>query len=128
MTSNNQLFHKDCIHIYSPCQLCDNLINQLMLVDLDADTMVTLALHLKQEQLDAMTYGDNYIPILPKFAIYCTCISHGCELLHIMTEVLGVKTMLRDAKLLAKFFTQMTSVTNDQHDGIFLPTKEQPTS
>ncbi len=82
---------------------CDNLVNQLMLVDLNADTVVTLALHLKQEQLDAMINGDDYITILPEFALYCAHISHGHELSCITTKVLGVKTALRDAKLLIKF-------------------------
>jgi len=75
-----------------------------MLVELDAETVVNLAPHLKQEQLDAMTNGDDYIPILPEFAIYRTQISHGHELLHVTTKVLGVKTAPKDAKLLTKFF------------------------
>jgi len=48
------------------------LIDQLMLVELDADTAVNLAPHLKQEQIDAMSNGDDYIPILPEFVIYRT--------------------------------------------------------
>ncbi len=99
----------------------DHLVNQLMLVDIDAETAVTLAPHLKQAQLDAMTNGDDYIPILPEFAIYRTRISHGRDPSRVSTEVLGVKTTPRDAKLLTEFFARMASVTVDQRDGIFLP-------
>jgi len=99
----------------------DTLVNQLMLVDIDAATAVNLAPHLKQAQLDAMTNGDDYIPILPEFVIYRTRISHGRDTSRTTTEVLGVKTAPRDAKLLTEFFTRMASVTNDQRDGLFLP-------
>ena len=37
----------------------DHLTSLLMLVDIDADTAVNLAPHLKSEQLDAMTNGDD---------------------------------------------------------------------
>jgi len=92
----------------------DNLVNQLMLVDIDAETAVNLAPHLKQAQLDTMTNGDDYTPILPEFTVYRTHISHGHDPSHVTTEVLGVKTTPRDAKLLTKFFTRMASVTDDQ--------------
>jgi len=97
------------------------LINQLMLVKLDADTAVNLAPHLKQEQIDAMSTGDDYIPIPPKFVIYRTRISHGHEPSRVTTDVLGVKTAPKDAKLLTEFLVRLASVTNDQRDGIFLP-------
>ncbi len=97
------------------------LIDQLMLVELDADTAVNLALHLKQEHFDAMSNGDDYIPILPEFVIYRTRISHGREPLHVTTDVLGVKTAPKDAKLLTEFLVRLVSVTNDQRDGIFIP-------
>jgi len=96
----------------------NNLVNTLMLAAINA---VNLAPHLKQAQLDAMTNGDDYIPILPEFVIYCTRISHGRDPSCVTTKVLGVKTMPRDAQLLTKFFTQMASITDDQQDGLFLP-------
>jgi len=43
----------------------DHLVSQLLLVDIDADTAVKLAPHLKQAQLNAMSNGDDYVPILP---------------------------------------------------------------
>jgi len=48
-----------------------------MLVDIDADMAITLTPHLKLAQLEAMTNGDNYVPILPDFEIYCTHLTHG---------------------------------------------------
>jgi len=45
----------------------EDLINQLLLIDIDATTAVKLAPHLKEAQLDVMSNGDEYIPILPNF-------------------------------------------------------------
>jgi len=47
-----------------------HLVNQLMLVEIDAETVIELAPHMKQNQLDAMSNGDDFIPILPEFEIY----------------------------------------------------------
>jgi len=100
----------------------DYIANQLMLVEIDADEAVELAPHLKKEQLEAMTNGDAFIPILPDFEIYRTHLSHGRAPSQVKTDVLGVKCAARDAKLLGEFFTRMASTTNnDQRDGVFLP-------
>jgi len=100
----------------------DHLASQLLMVDIDADLAVTLAPHLKPAQLEAMTNGDDYVPILPDFEIYRTRISHGRDPQKISTDVLGVKTAPRDAKLLSEFFTRLASATNqDQRDGVFIP-------
>jgi len=93
-----------------------------MLVEIDATTAVELAPHLKQQQLDAMSNGDDFIPILPDFEIYRTRISHGRDKDKVSTDVLGVKSSPKDAKLLGKFFTRLAAATNnDQRDGVFLP-------
>jgi len=100
----------------------DSLANQLMLIDIDADTAVALAPHLKDAQLDAMTNGDEYVTILPPFEIYRTRITHGREPIQVSTDVLGVKSAPQDAKLLGEFFMRLASDTsNDHRDGIFLP-------
>jgi len=100
----------------------NHLVNQLMLVDINATTAIELAPHLNQVQLEAMMNGDEFIPILPDFEVYCTRISHGCDDKQVSTEVIGVKSAPKDAKLLGKFFTRMASVTNnDHHDGVFIP-------
>jgi len=100
----------------------DYLANQLMLVEIEADEAVELAPHLKQAQLEAMTNGDAFIPILPDFEIYRTHLSHGRAPSQVRTDVLGVKCAARDAKLLGEFFTRLASTTNnDQRDGVFLP-------
>ncbi len=100
----------------------DHLANQLMLVDIDAELAVTLAPHLKQEQLDAMSSGDEYIPVLLDFEIYRTRLSHGRELIQVSTEVLGIKTAPKDAKLLGEFLARLASATNNNpRDGIFIP-------
>jgi len=93
-----------------------------MLIDIDADTAIDLAPHLKDTQLDAMTNGDEYVTILPPFEIYRTRITHGRNPTQVSTDVLGVKGAPRDAKLLGEFFTRLASDTsNDHRDGIFLP-------
>jgi len=99
----------------------DHLVNQLMLVDIDAALAVTLAPHLKQVQIEAMSSGDEYTPILPEFEIYRTCLSHGRKPTQVSMEVLGVKTAPKDAKLLSEFFTRLASTTTDQCDGMFVP-------
>jgi len=100
----------------------DHLVNQLMLIEIDADTAVDLALHLKQDQLEAMTNGDKFVPILLNFEIYRTRISHGREPAQVATEVLGVKTAPKDAKLLGEFFTRLATENSTNHrDGTFLP-------
>jgi len=100
----------------------DYLANQLMLVEIEADEAVELAPHLKPAQLEAMTNGDAFIPILPAFEIYRTHLSHGRAPSQVKTDVLGVKCASRDAKLLGEFFTRMASATNnDPRDGVFLP-------
>ncbi len=102
--------------------LQEHLINQLLLIELDADTAVNLAPHLKKQQLDAMSNGDDFVPILPSFALYKTRLTHGREPSQISTEVVGVKGAPRDAKLLGEFFTRLASeVSNDVHDGVFIP-------
>jgi len=68
-----------------------HLVNQLMLVDFDATTVVKLVLHLKQVQLNAMLNDNDFIPILPEFEIYHTCLSHGHKPLQVLTDVLGIK-------------------------------------
>jgi len=93
-----------------------------MLIELDAKTAVSLAPHLKPAQLKAMSNGDNYVPILPDFELYHARISHGCEPTKITTDVIGIKTTPKDAKLLGEFFSQFAAETsNDHRDGMFLP-------
>jgi len=93
-----------------------------MLVNIDADTVVELAPHLKQEQLDAMLSGNNFIPILPEFEVYCMRLSHGQENSQVLTDVLGVKCAPKDAKLIGEFLTRMASATStEQRDGVYLP-------
>jgi len=99
-----------------------HLINQLMLIEIDADTAINLAPHLKQQQLEAMSNGDEFTTILPPFELYKSRISHGRDLTKINTEVIGVKSKPRDAKLLEEFFARLASeLSDDTRDGVFLP-------
>ncbi len=52
--------------------LRDHIVNQLMLIEIDAATAVSLAPHMKQTQIEAMSNGDEFIPILPNFELYRT--------------------------------------------------------
>jgi len=92
-----------------------------MMVDINVDTAIDLALHLKPEQLDAMSNGDDFIPILLDFEIYCMHLSHGHEPSQVSTDVLGIKCALKDAKLLGEFMMCLASITNTNQDGVFLP-------
>jgi len=93
-----------------------------MLIEIDTATAVSLAPHLQQTQLEAMLNGDNFIPILPSFELYCMQISHGRNPTKITTDAIGIKSKPKDAKLLMEFFTQYAAATsNDIRDGAFLP-------
>jgi len=99
----------------------DHLTNQLMLIDIKANTVIDLAPHLKSAQLEAMSNGDEFVTILPEFEIYRTHLTHGRDSAQVKTDVLGVKCAPRDAKLLNEFFTRMASTNHDQRDGVFVP-------
>jgi len=43
-----------------------------MIIEIDPDTAISLALHLKKAQIEAMSNGDKYVPILPDFELYQT--------------------------------------------------------
>jgi len=58
-------FTKIALTITHLANFHDYLANQLMLVEIEADEAVELTLHLKQAQLEAMTNGNTFIPILP---------------------------------------------------------------
>jgi len=100
----------------------EHLINQLMLIEIDADTAIELAPHLQSTRLEAMSNGDEFTTILSPFELYKTRISHGRDPTQVSTEVVGVKGQPRDAKLLSEFFARMASeLCNDQRDGVFVP-------
>jgi len=100
----------------------EHLINQLLLIDIDAATAGELAPYLKAAQLEAMSNGDEFANILPNFELYRTRLSHGREPNQVATDVIGVKCEPRDAKLLNEFFMRLASETSqDQRDGTFLP-------
>jgi len=93
-----------------------------MLVKIEADAAVELALHLTKMQLEVMMNGDEFIPFFPAFKVYHTHLSHSRALSQVKTDVLGVKCVLHDTKLLGEFFTCMAAATNNDHcDGVFLP-------
>jgi len=92
------------------------------LIDVDEETAIALAPHLQQTKLDAMTNGDDYVPILPNFELYQTRLSHGRDPSKVTTDVIGIKGAPQDAKLLGEFFTRFAAETNNDHrDGMFLP-------
>jgi len=100
----------------------EHLVNQLLLIEITAETAIALAPHLKDAQLDAMSNGDDYVPILPNFEIYRTRLTHGRAPSEVSTDVIGIKCEPRDAKLLSEFFTRMAAETNNDHrDGMFIP-------
>jgi len=102
--------------------LREHLVNQLLLIDIEADLAVELAPHLKDAQVEAMSNGDEYIPILPNFKVYWMRISHSSAPSQVTTDAIGIKGTPCDAKLLTEFFTRMASATsNDHRDGLFIP-------
>jgi len=100
----------------------ETLINQLMMIDININTATELAPYLKKAQLEAMSNGNDYVPILPNFELYKMRLSYGRAPSQIMMEVVGIKSAPQDAKLLGKFFMHLASKTNnDLHDSVFLP-------
>jgi len=98
----------------------DHLANQLMLVEIDMETAIALAPHLKEEQLEAMSNGDEY-DTLPEFEVYRTHLTHGRAPSQVKTDVIGVKCAHRDAKLLNEFLTHMATTSTNPRDGVFVP-------
>jgi len=93
-----------------------------MLIDIAANTAIKLAPYLKEEQLEAMSNGDEYVPILPNFELYQTHLSHGQAPAQVATDIIDIKCEPCNAKLLSKFFTRLASETSgDTRDGTFLP-------
>jgi len=91
------------------------------MINLDAETAITLALHLKAAQIKAMTNGDDFIPILPNFEVYQMHINHGRAPSQVTTDIISIKGSPKDAKLLGEFFTQLAAETStNQQDGVFL--------
>ncbi len=89
---------------------------------MEAETAIELAPHLKSVQLDAMSNGDDFIPILPNFELYKMRLTHGSAPSQISTKVIGVKGDPKEAKLLGEFFTRMAVESGNNHrDGVFLP-------
>jgi len=93
------------------------------MINLNAKTAVTLAPHLKNSATRSNVDWDDYILILPNFELYRMWISHsGTPSQVVTTDVISIKGLPEDAKLLGEFFTRMASETStDQRDGIFLP-------
>jgi len=78
----------DILHLHN---FQEHLISQLMLIDIAADTAIELAPYLKEEQIEAMSNGDDYVPILPNFELYRTRLSHGRAPSQVATDVIGIK-------------------------------------
>jgi len=92
-----------------------------MLIDVEEDTAIALSPHLKQAQLNAMMNGDEYVPILPSFELYKMRLSHGRDPSKVMAEVIRIKSVPKDAKLLGKFFTRFAAEMSSDHcDRVFL--------
>jgi len=97
---------------------CEHLINQLMLIEIAAETTVYLLLisnthSSKWWQMAMTTFWSSLT--------YHTWLSHSREPLKVTMDVLGIKGAPTDAKLLGKFFTCLTSeISNNHHDGVFL--------
>jgi len=72
----------------------EHLATQLMMIEIEPETAVSLAPHLKPTQLEAMSNGDEFIPSLPNFEVYRTRITHGREPSQVTTDV-GRKTPWR---------------------------------
>jgi len=80
--------------------LNEHLVNQLMLIDIDVDTVLKLAPYLKMAQIKAMSNGNDFVMILLPFELYKTWLTHGHDSSQTTTKVVGVKGAPKDAKLL----------------------------
>jgi len=62
-------FTKIDLMITHLANLQEYLVNQLLLIDIDVDTAIGLAPHLKKVKLEAMSNGDEFITILLPFKL-----------------------------------------------------------
>jgi len=92
-----------------------------MLIDIVANTIIKLALHLKEVQIDVMSNGNEYVPILPNFELYQMQLSQ-VHTLPDLDQCDWCEMQVQDAKLLSEFFMRLVAeISNDQHDSTFLP-------
>jgi len=92
-------------------------------VVIDADLAVELNPDLKEAQTKAKANGDFFNPDLPPFEIYKTKLNHGRDKEKVETNVLGIKSTIKQARLLKEFFSQLASPTYyEKQIGVFVPT------
>ncbi len=92
-------------------------------VVIDADLAVELDPDLKDARLKAKANGDFFNPELPPFEIYKTKLTQKRDKDKVETNVLGIKSTPKKAKLLQEFFSQLASPTYyEKQIGVFVPT------
>jgi len=103
--------------------LKDLLRTVLEEVVIDAKLAVDLNPSLKSLYQQATTNGDLFIPEIPPFTVYKTCISHSRDKLKVKTNIIGIKCASNKAKLLKEFFSQLASPEHyEKQIGVFVPT------
>jgi len=97
-------------------ELTDIVINPNLAIELDPS--------LKQQQIDAMSNGDMFIPGVPPFEIYQTELNYGRNKTKVSTDILGIKCVVDKGRLLKEFLMQLgTLLELKMHLSVFLPTK-----
>jgi len=99
------------------------LSEELNEVVIDPNLAVELDPSLKDQQTEAMTNGDTFVPEPPPFEIYQTEISYGRDKQRVKTEVLGLKCSIEKARLLKEFFSQIANpMEMEKKIRMFVPT------
>jgi len=99
------------------------LSDEIADIVLDPAFAVELDPSLKQQQVDAMSNGDMFVPAPPPFELYPTTISCGRDRDKVETDVIGIKCAAGKGRLLKEFFLQIgTPMELDTRMGVFVPT------
>jgi len=91
---------------------------------IDANLAAKLDPSLKPLQQQAKSNGDVFVLTIPPFEVYKTRITHRCNKLKVLTDIIGIKCAQSKAKLLKEFYMQLGSPAHyEKQIGIFVPTE-----
>jgi len=111
------------LHLTSQTFLKPLLLEVLSNIVISPELACKLDPSLKNQQMEAMSNGNLFIPEIPLFEIYKTHVSHGHDDNKIKTNVIGIKCTINKSRLLKEFFMQLGNPMElDTHIGTFIPT------
>jgi len=101
-------------------QLLNDALKDIVL---DTQLAVELDLELKTSQVTAKANVDMFIPAVPPFKLYKTCLTTGWDKEKVKTDIIGIKCAAAQARLLKDFYSQLASLVHyEKQIGVFVLT------